>query len=132
MITTTDIANILYKHCQCFGLEVYQDGNIAKGEVEPQGRIVIHVKEQSEERIWKKCFVEVNLLTPDTSQGHADLIRLNELERQAVANLSGAGVQGGTIYKFGLSSVSILAAKEQRAHYVNARVLFKVINTINN
>lgn len=130
MITTTDIANIMYGVCRAFEMPVYQDGNIPKGKPDAEGRVVIHAKEQSYDRTWKKCFVEVNLITPDTRNGHADLIRLNELERMAHKILKGTGRSDGNIYSFKLSSTTVMKRTEMDAHMVNARVLFRVINTM--
>lgn len=128
MITTTDIANILYKDCMALGIEIQQDGNIPDGKITKE-RVVIHVKEQTPERIWRKGFVEVNILVPDVS-GKAQLIRLNELERMAVKLLKRSGNYDGTFYSYDIASISILNEKELDAHYVNARVLFKALNTI--
>ena len=129
MITTTDTANILYKVCKDFGMPVYQGGNIPSGEIGAEGRIVIHTKEQTPESIWKKGFVEINLFTPDTPQGNADLIRLNELERMAVKTLSGVGNEDGSVYRFSISSITMLENADLKAHYINVRVLFNVLNT---
>ena len=83
MIVTTDIANILYKDCKAFGMEVYQSGNIPDEDKELSSeRVIIIAKSQSPEAIWKKGFVEVNLCVPDMD-GKANLIRLQELERKA-------------------------------------------------
>ena len=82
MIVTTDIANILYKDCEAFGMEVYQSGNIPdENKKLSSERVIIIAKSQSSEAIWKKGFVEVNLCVPDMD-GKANLIRLQELERK--------------------------------------------------
>lgn len=131
MITTTDTANILYGKCQdVFGITVYQGGNVSDGEVEADGRVVIHTKEQTPETTWKKGFVEINLFARDTKQGKADLIRLNKLERMAVKNLKGTGIYDGTVYNYKVSSTATYAKEDLNAHYVNAKVLFRVQNTI--
>lgn len=130
MITTTDSANILYQVCQAFGVPVYQGENIPNGEIEPQGRVVIHAKEQTSETYWKKNFIEVNLFAKDTERGNANLIRLNELEREAQRVLKGVGVYDDTTYRLTLYSTSIMDNSDLRAHYVNARVLFQTINLI--
>lgn len=131
MITTTDTANILYKACQVFGIPVFQGGNVPKGLIDENGRIVIHIKEQTPENIWKKGFVEVNLFAADTPNGNADLIKLNELERTAVKELkSVTGVSDGTPYRFTISSVSMMSNEDLKAHYINVRLLFKVLNTM--
>ncbi len=130
MITTTDTANILYKVCKDFGMPVYQDGNVADGKIGKEGRVVIHVKEQTKEATWKKGFAEINLFAKDTKNGKADLKRLNELERLAHRILKGVGNYDGTVYKIELSSTAPLENKELESHFINARVLFKVLNTM--
>ncbi len=130
MITTTDSANILYQVCQAFGVPVYQGGNVPSGEIEPQGRVVIHAKEQSSETYWKKNFIEVNLFAKDTNRGNADLIRLNELEREAQRALHKTGLYDGTTYRLSPYTTSIMESSDLRAHYVNVRVLFQTINLI--
>lgn len=128
MITTTDTANILYKACQIFGMPVFQAGKVPKGTVGEDGRVVIHTKGQTPEKIWKKGFVEINLFVANTPNGDADLIRLNELERQAVKCLKGAGIEDGTTYRYSVASTVRLENNDLKANYINVKVLFKVIN----
>ena len=128
MITTTDIANILYKELD-FGIKRYQKGNIPEGEVSEE-RIVILPKSQNPSKIWKKGFVEVNFCVPDIN-GKADLIRLNELERLA-AGVENTGVYDGTSYTYSASSPESTLGIEQdtalKCHYVNLKLLFNVLN----
>ena len=130
MITTTDAANILYKDSSIFGMPVFQEGNIPIGIVDNDGRVVIHTKEQTPDSIWKKGFLEVNLFVADTKQGKADLIRLNELERIAIKSFNGTGEFDGTSYKYVVQSTRPLEHKDLKAHYINIKVLFKVMNTM--
>lgn len=130
MITTTDVANILYTKCKEFDMPIYQEGNIDDGRVAQEGRIVIHVKEQTAETYWKKGFAEVNLIVPDTPQKHADLVRLNELERKAMMFDGISGKYDDTLYQIKVSSTTMLENKELESHYINARLLVKVLNTI--
>jgi len=130
MITTTDAANILYTACKIFGMPVYQAGNIPEGKVGKDGRVVIHVKEHTPGSTWKKGFVEINLFAADTPKGKSDLIRLNELERMAVKDLKGMGWHDGTAYTFSVASTIPMENADLKAHYINAKVLFKVLNTM--
>lgn len=130
MITTTDAANILYKGCSIFGMPVYQEGNVPAGIIGEEGRVVIHSKEQSSDSIWKKGFVEVNLFVAYTKQGNADLIKLNELERLAIKSFHETGTWDSTVYKYVVQSTRPLENKDLKAHYINVKVLFKVINTM--
>lgn len=129
MIVTTDIANILYKACESFGIEVYQAGSIP-GEHKKLSseRVIICTKSQSSEEIWKKGFVEVNLCVPDMD-GDANLIRLQELEREAQEVLGDVvGVYDGSHYWYTIDSIGTEADTELRCHYVNVRILFQVLN----
>ena len=129
MIVTTDIANIFYKDCEAFGIEVYQAGNIPDEHKELSSeRVIIRTKSQSPETYWKKGFVEVNLCVPDMD-GDANLIRLQELERKAQEALDEVvGEYDGSNYYYLIDSIGIEADTELRCHYVNVRILFQVLN----
>lgn len=129
MIVTTDIANILYKDCKAFGIEVCQSGNIPDEDKELSSeRIIIIAKSQSPETIWKKGFVEVNLCVPDMD-GKANLIRLQELERKAQEVLDDAvGEFDGSSYYYQIDQIGTEADTALKCHYVNVRLLFQVLN----
>ena len=129
MIVTTDIANILYKDCKAFGIEVYQAGNIPDEHKELSSeRVIIRTKSQSPETYWKKGFVEVNLCVPNMD-GDANLIRLQELERKAQEVLDEVvGEYDGSNYYYLIDSIGTEADTELRCHYVNVRILFQVLN----
>ncbi len=129
MIVTTDIANILYKDCKAFGIEVYQAGNIPDEHKKLSSeRVIIRTKSQSPETYWKKGFVEVNLCVPDMD-GDANLIRLQQLERKAQEVLGDVvGDYDGSNYYYLIDSIGIEADTELRCHYVNVRLLFQVLN----
>lgn len=129
MIVTTDIANILYKDCKAFGIEVYQAGNIPDEHKELSSeRVIIRTKSQSPETYWKKGFVEVNLCVPDMD-GNANLIRLQEFERKAQEVLDEVvGEYDGSNYYYLIDSIGIEADTELRCHYVNVRIMFQVLN----
>lgn len=129
MIVTTDIANILYKDCKAFGMEVYQAGNIPDEHKELSSeRVIIRTKSQSPETYWKKGFVEVNLCVPDMD-GDANLIRLQELERKAQEVLDEVvGEYDSSNYYYLIDTIGIEADTELRCHYVNVRILFQVLN----
>lgn len=129
MIVTTDIANILYKDCEAFGMEVYQSGNIPDEDKELSSeRVIIIAKSQSPEAIWKKGFVEVNLCVPDMD-GKANLIRLQELERKAQGVLDDTvGELDGSSYYYSIDQIGTEADTALKCHYVNVRLLFQVLN----
>ena len=129
MIVTTDIANILYKDCEAFGMEVYQSGNIPDEDKKLSSeRVIIIAKSQSSEAIWKKGFVEVNLCVPDMD-GKANLIRLQELERKAQEVLDDVvGGFDGSSYYYSIDQIGTEADTALKCHYVNVRLLFQVLN----
>lgn len=129
MITTSDIADILYEACSAFGMETYRMGAIPDSVVTSE-RVVIIPKEQSPQIYWKKSFVEVNICVPDIGDGVADVSRLQELERRAQALLDGvAGEYDSNYYRYGIESISgINRDDSMRCHYVNVRLLFEVLN----
>jgi hypothetical protein len=129
MIVTTDIANILYKDCEAFGMEVYQSGNIPdENKKLSSERVIIIAKSQSPEAIWKKGFVEVNLCVPDMD-GMANLIRLQELERKAQGVLDDiVGEFDGSSYYYSIDQIGTEADTALKCHYVNVRLLFQVLN----
>lgn len=130
MITTTDTANILYTVCQTFNMPIFQEGNVKKGKIGKDGRVVIHVKEQTSEPKWKKGFVEINLFAADLADGIADLIKLNGLERSAHRILNTVGTYDGITYKSTVASTVVLENKTLEAHFVNVKVLFRVMNVM--
>lgn len=128
MIVTTDIGNILYRDCKAFGIEVYQKGNISDGEVTTE-RVIIRTKSQTPSKYWKKGFVEVNLCVPDVGIDTANLIRLAELEREAMKILDDVvGSYDGTTYRYSIDSIGTEADTALKCHYVNVRLLFEVLN----
>ena len=129
MIVTTDIANILYKDCEAFGMEVYQSGNIPdENKKLSSERVIIIAKSQSPEAIWKKGFVEVNLCVPDMD-GKANLIRLQELERKAQDVLDDVvGEFDGSSYYYSIDQIGTEADTALKCHYVNVKLLFQVLN----
>ena len=128
MIVTTDIANILYKDCEAFGMEVYQSGNIPdENKKLSSERVIIIAKSQSSEAIWKKGFVEVNLCVPDMD-GKANLIRLQELERKVQEVLDDiVGEFDGSSYYYQIDQIGTEADTALKCHYVNVRLLFQVL-----
>lgn len=132
MIATTDIANIIYRDCKIFGIEdLYQKGNIPEGEIKSE-RIIVRAKNQSEGIYWDKGFVEVNLCVPDID-GMANLVRLNELERETKRLFKEAktGVFDGTRYRYSNAEDNYIGIEEDaglKCHYINVRILFRVLN----
>ena len=130
MIVTTDIADILYQDCKAFGIEIVPFGKTLTGELTKE-RITIHVKGQTPEKIWEKCFVEVNLCVPDLGVNIAHTLRLKALERTAKEKFrSVTGTFDGTRYLYEVDTISIEADTALKCHFVNCRLLFNVLNVI--
>lgn len=128
MIVTTDIADILYQDCKAFGIEIVPFGKTLTGELTKE-RITIHVKGQTPEKIWEKCFVEVNLCVPDLGVNIAHTLRLKTLERTAKKKFkSVTGTFDGTRYLYEVDTISIEADTALKCHFVNCRLLFNALN----
>lgn len=128
MIVTTDIANILYRDCQTFGIDIVPHGKKLMGELKSE-RIVIHSKSQQPGTYWKKSFVEVNLCVPDLKKGEANTIRLNEFERKANKLFDDVvNTYDGTTYRYSIESIGTEADTALKCHYVNVKILFEVLN----
>ena len=128
MIVTTDIADILYRDCKALGIGIVPFGKTLTGEITEE-RITIHVKGQTPEKIWEKCFVEVNLCVPDLGVNIAHTLRLKALERTAKKKFkSVTGTFDGTRYLYEVDTISIEADTALKCHFVNCRILFNVLN----
>ncbi len=128
MIVTTDIADILFRDCKDFGIMIVPFGKTLTGEITEE-RITIHVKGQTPEKIWEKCFVEVNLCVPDLGVNIANTLRLKELERTAKELFrSVTGTFDGTRYLYEIDTINIEADTALKCHFVNVRLLFNVLN----
>ena len=131
MIVTTDIADILFRDCKDFGIKIVPFGKTLTGELTDE-RITIHVKGQTPEKYWEKCFCEVNLCIPELSPTEANYPRLKALERMAKERYKTftVGEFDGTAYRYRYDTISIEADTALKCHFVNVRLLFNVINTI--
>nr|DAF91568.1 MAG TPA: hypothetical protein [Siphoviridae sp. ctlIg4] len=127
MIVTTDIANILYRDCKDFGIDIVPYGETLTGELHSE-RIVIHTKKQQPGTYWKKSFAEVNLCVPNLSENEANSIRLNELERMAMSILRSTGRYNGSFYRYSIYSIGTEVDTALKCNYVNVSVLFEVLN----
>lgn len=128
MIVSSDIANIIYRDCKAFGIDIVPDGERLVGELSNE-RIIIHAKKQEPCAYWKKGFVEVNLCVPYSSENSANSTRLGELERQAQTLLDDVvSSYDGTSYRYGISSIGRELDTDLKCHYVNVRILFEVLN----
>ena len=122
MIVTTDIADILYRDCKAFGIEIVPFCKTLTG-------ITIHVKGQTPSKYWEKCFCEVNLCVPDLGAKIANTLRLKELERKAKELFkSVTGEFDGTRYNYEIDTIHIEADTALKCHFINCRILFNALN----
>lgn len=128
MIVTTDIADILYRDCKTFGIEIIPFGKTLTGELKDE-RITIHVKGQTPSKYWEKCFVEVNLCVPDLGLNIANAIRLKGLERKAKELFKSVTDEfDGTRYNYEIDTIHIEADTALKCHFINCRILFNALN----
>lgn len=128
MIVTTDIADILYRDCKAFGIEIVPFGKTLIDELKDE-RITIHVKGQTPSKYWEKCFCDVNLCVPDLGVGIANTLRLKELERKAKELFkSVTGEFDGTRYNYEVDTIHIEADTALKCHFINCRILFNALN----
>lgn len=128
MIVTTDIADILYRDCKAFGIDIVPFGKTLTGELKKE-RITIHVKGQTPSKYWEKCFCEVNLCVPDLEVNIANTLRLKELERTAKKLFKSVTDEfDGTRYNYVVDTIHIEADTALKCHFVNCRLLFNVLN----
>lgn len=127
---TKDIEQVLIEACAGLGIVplscIYVSDDYPEGTSE---RIVIRVKQQQRNPVFYTGFVEVNAVVPD-KEGRADHDRLQEVE-----NILTEAFRYDTVTEFndetcryGLHSVSTLYEPDAKYHYVNARLLFEILN----
>lgn len=132
MVTTSEIGDIFFSFLRKLSVQDVQRGwNFTDGEVLAE-RVTVSVKTTTHGGKWSKAFAEVNVCVPDLPNGDADLIRLEELEREyTLAFGINTGVHDGTAYRFARESSGLLADNQLRLHYINIRVKFEYLNFIN-
>lgn len=128
MITTGDVANILYRDARALDIgPVYRTGAIPTGRIDEE-RVTIHPGRQTEGNYWLKGFVQMNLCVPDVN-GMAHTARLTELERIARRHFTRViGVYDTSRYRYAIDSVGQEADNELQCHFVHVRILFEVLN----
>lgn len=130
MITTSDIADILYIHLtELADCMVAREGFIPVGAIDDE-RVVVHPRALTKGTYWAEGVQEVNYLVPDTYDGYANLTRLAEIERLLLKNFKGNGEHDDTYYIYKPLQSQILSHDDLKAHYVNVKILFKTLNTM--
>ena len=130
MITTEDMAVIISERLGAFGMPTYIKGHIPFETIPKEGRITITPKEDSEGRIFDKCFVEVNFILPDINQeAHYEL---DAIERNAYELFKDgfAGSLNGQHYNVSYSRRSREQNEQLKSHYVHIQLLFETLNTL--
>lgn len=129
MITSGDIANIIYTDCKAFGMHIYPDGEKYKGEVKSEF-VIIHSKRQIEQEKWDASVVEVNFFTPNLPNEEPNTIRMNEIERQAKSFFVKyrTGMFDGLRYRYYRESIGREYDESLRCYYVNVKLIFESLN----
>lgn len=132
-----DIGNVLYAKCaESFsGVEIYRSEDEPEGVV-TSDRIVICTKPVQLGGLWNSGYVEVNFCVPDRVDGAADLEHLQQYERKALQLLGGnghpvVGKYGDELYRYRVVTTSTERDEPLNCHFVNAHILFEIINTLN-
>lgn len=130
MITTEDMAMAIASHLGAFNMPIYVKGHIPFSEIPSEGRITITPKEDSEGRIFDKCFCEVNFILPDVNN-EAD-IALDDIERDAYALFKDgySDLINGQWYHISYSRRSRERDEQLKSHYVHIQLLFETLNTL--
>ena len=126
MIGNKDIEKILVKDLSTLiGVEdIFVADDMPEGIIEKE-RIVVISKPLSIAKIFNKSYTEVNWCVPDIGDYPAHE-RLGEVSRHLL-KLSSVGEYDGTAYRYEVSSIGVVAS-ELKCHYVNARLLFEILN----
>ena len=134
MIATSDIEDIVIGHCTEFGVIRAHGVDIddkagtgLTGEV-----IVVHVHAQYSGRLWEPCAVDVNFCVPDFKSGKRNKPRLQQIENMANAKFKD-GVYGeydNTPYLIEKISIGVENEANLKSHYVNLKINFQTLNTI--
>lgn len=121
---------ILSEDLSIFGMPTYIKGHIPFGQVGEEGRITITPKEDSDGRIFDRCFIEVNFLLQDVEQ-EAN-IGLDEIERIAYEFFHEAhvGEYEGQWYRYTYSRRSRERDEKLSCSYVHFQILFETLNTL--
>ena len=130
MITTEDMALLVSRHLEAFGMPIYVKGHIPFTKIPEEGRITITPKEDSEGQYFDKCFIEVNFLLPDVNQ-EANY-QLDGIEREAYRIFKDgySDEYEDQWYKLSYSSRSREREEQLEAHYVHVQLLFETLNTL--
>ena len=129
MITSSDIQTILYKKAKGMGIkDVYKAENVPVGELKAE-RVVVLGNSAEPGTYWKVGFFNVNISVPDLDDlGKANLSRLATLERKASLLFNDTSKHDTTAYTYEVDTTRIEQDTTMKCHYVNVRVLVKVIN----
>lgn len=129
MITTGNIEDILFEDLKLFGIVTYRKDAIPEGEVTKE-RITILPGKMRSGTYWSKTFVDVNFCIPGIKIENvlmADKIRLTQIERQS-GNMESVGEYDSTPYTYSVYTIGQEYDPELKCHYVNVKLLFKILN----
>lgn len=130
-MTKSDIEEVMYDACRCFGVKIQLLPNMPYSEIEDD-RIVIIVGRSQPTTYWVNTTVRVNWCIPNIG-GEADSNKLKRVEQMMREYLEyHCDTYKGERYKYKLSSFETLEDKDMRCFFANTTIIFQQLNIKNN
>ena len=130
-LTTSDIRIICKRIVGSLGIEVCFPEELPLGAI-ASDRAVIVASSDDLGKYWGKCIVSLSIMVPDVCPKVANMSKLSSYERkvQDIFVDGIAGEYGDDSYLIELQSIGIDNASDVRCHFVNAKLMFNVLNVI--
>lgn len=124
------MAIIISERLGAFKMPIFFKGHIPFEEIPKEGRITITPKEDSDGKVFDKCFCEVNFILPDINE-EANY-ELDSIEREAYELFKDgfSDCYEGQWYAVSYSRRSREQDTQLKSHYVHLQLLFETLNTL--
>lgn len=128
-LTTSDIRIICKKIVGSLGIEVCLPEELPLGAI-ASDRAVIVTSSDDLGKYWGKCIVTISIMVPDVCPKIANMSRLSSYESKVQEMFVDgiAGEYGGDSYLIELQSIGIDNASDVKCHFVNAKLMFNILN----
>lgn len=128
-LTTSDIRIICKRIVGSLGIEVCFPDELPVGAI-ASDRAVIVTSSDDLGKYWGKCIVTLSIMVPDVCPKVANMSKLSSYERNVQDMFVDgiAGEYGDDSYLIELQSIGIDNASDVRCHFVNAKLMFNVLN----
>lgn len=128
-LTTSDIRIICKRLISSLGIEVCFPEELPLGAI-ASDRAVIVTSSDDLGKYWGKCIVTLSILVPDVCPKVANMSRLSDYEKRVQEMFVDgiAGEYGEDSYLIELQSIGIDNASDVKCHFVNAKLMFNVLN----